>query len=195
MEKAPIQSGIYAITHNGKTAHYATETFGNPQDVLMLLHRVHQAGVDYPDSPLSDVDRLLQYSHSMVPICINEHMRRFQPLEREEFEFVLGELEGGGGGTACYELDYDHDRFAVTSWDGNELKTASASLRNMIDVCGEALRRSGSSKTQTHLNAEILASSLAEIMTVEPAIITPSEPDHQGQEDLPGSADFIEPSM
>ena len=195
MEKAPIQSGVYTITHKGETAHYVTETFGNPQDVLMLLHRVHQAGVDHPDSPRSDVDRLLQYSCSMVPICINEHMRLFQPLEQDEFDFVLGEIKGGGGGTACYELDYDQDRFAVTSWDGDELKTASASLQSMVDACGKALRRTGSSQTQTHLNTKVLALSLAEIMTVKPADTGPSEQGRQGQEDLPGPAGFTGPSM
>ena len=171
MKNAPIQNGIYAITHNGQTAHYATETFGNPQDVLLLLHRVHEAVAAHPDSPLSDVDRLLQYSHSMVPICVNERMRLFQPIERDEFDFVLDEIKGGGGGTACYELDYDQDRFAVTSWDDDVLKTASASLQDMFDACGGAFRMSERGTTHAQLNSKVLAASLAEIMTVEPTIV------------------------
>lgn len=162
MENIPIQSGIYAITHKGQTAHYVTETFGAPHDVLRLLYTVHQAGVDHPDSPFSDVDRLLQYSHSMVPICVNERMRLFQPIERDEFDFVLDEIKGGGGGTACYELDYDQDRFAVTSWDDDVLKTASASLQDMFDACGWAFRMSERGTTHAQLNSKVLAASLAE---------------------------------
>lgn len=202
MKNAPIQNGIYAITHNGQTAHYATETFGNPQDVLLLLHRVHEAVAAHPDSPLSDVDRLLQYSHNMVPISVSERMRLFQPLEQGEFDFVLDEIKGGGGGTAYYELDYDRDRFAVTSWDGDELKTASAWLQDMFDACGKSIRRSGCSGTWTHLNTKALTASLAEIMTIRPTSTDPGEteqaneaPDCQGRENLWGPSDFTGPPI
>lgn len=202
METAPVQNAIYAITYNGQTAHYATETFGNPQDVLLLLHRVHEAGAAHPDSPLSDVDRLLQYSHSMVPICVNERMRLFQPIERDEFDFVLDEIKGGGGGTACYELGYDQDRFAVTSWDGDVLRTASASLQDMFDACGKSIRRSGCSGTRTHLNTKVLTASLAEIMTIKPTITDPGETEQtseaserQERENRWDPSDFTGPSM
>ena len=202
MENIPIQSGIYAITHRGQTAHYVTETFGNPHDVLHLLYTVHQAGVDHPDSPFSDIDRLLQYSHNMVPISISERMRLFQPLEQAEFDFVLDEIKGGGGGTACYELDYDQDRFAVTSWDGDVLRTASASLQDMFDACGKSIRRSGCSGTRTHLNTKVLTASLAEIMTIKPTITDPGETEQtseasesQERENRWDPSDFTGPSM
>lgn len=187
MEKPPIQSGIYAITYKGQTSHYETEKFGDPQDVLCLLFTVHNAGVDHPDSPLSDVDRLLMYSHSLVPISTTERMRLFQPLDQEEFDFVLDEIRGGGGGTAHYELDYDQDHFAVTCWDGKVLRTASASFQDMLDACGGALSRSG------QLNAKVLAASLAEIMTVRLADMGPSEPNGEEPENFTGPTDYTGP--
>lgn len=102
---------------------------------------------------------IISYSHSMVPICVNERMRLFQPIERDEFDFVLDEIKGGGGGTACYELDYDQDRFAVTSWDDDVLKTASASLQDMFNACGEAFRMSERGTTHAQLNSKVLAAS------------------------------------
>lgn len=135
--------------------------------MLCLLQQVHKAGEAHPDSPYSDVDRLLQYSHSMVPICVSERMRLFQSMEQAEFDFVLGEIKAGAGGTACYELDYDKNRFAVTCWDDDDtLKTASAALLDMVDAYGGALRMKN--KTQTYLNNKVFTARLAEIMTVEP---------------------------
>lgn len=203
MEQIPVQSGIYAITHKGQTAFYVTEKFGNLRDVLPLLHQVHAAKELHPDSPLSEADRLLQYSKSMVPICASQGLRLFQPLEREEYDFVLGEIKGGGEGTAHYRLNYDEDQFSVTIWERGELKTASASLQSMIAATGAAfIKRSGE---QTYFSQKALIASLSEIMTISLAPTGPDEPqptadtelDGRGQEDMPldGPTGFAGPSM
>lgn len=203
MEQAPIQSAIYVITHKGNTDHYVTEKFGNLRDVLTLLHQVHTAREKHPDDPMSEVDRMLQYSKSMVPICVSPHLRLFQPLEQEEFDFVLGEIEGGGGGTAYYDLNFDEDRFSVTSWSDNELKTASGSLQQTITATSRAFKtRDGAS---THFSQKALVEYLSVIMTVAPAAAGPVEPqsganteaDGYDQEDKPanGPIGFTDPSM
>jgi len=179
MDDNKFTSGIYAITIAGQIALYHTESFGAPGDVLQLLHQVNWAGKRHPELEITDVDRMLLYSKSMIPITYYQPNRLFQPIGQESFDFLLGKIREGDRTTACYVLDYDQNRFALTSWDGDDLSTIKAPLQEFIDAYGRSLRKSSS--TRTYLNEKAFSAELEKIATVEPVSASSNNPEQSEQ--------------
>lgn len=204
MENTPIQNGIYTVIHEGQTMFYHTRSFGSLHDVLDLLRITRQAyeKVDkrHPDENVPEAVRLSQCSKALAPIVFYQPSLLFQPLALEEFCYKAQELTNGDEGTAHYTIDYDGDRFAMTSWDSDGLWTIKAPLGGIIDAYGGAVHRHGRARSfdeksflrdiETIASIERAAEDFFE--PVREAELETREQDGEQAKEVSG---FIEPSM
>lgn len=160
-------NGIFTITSAGETGHYYAEQFGDLAQVLPLLWSVHTARDRVPELRASDAEQLLSYSKGMLPICTTPSRRLFQPLERERFEQLREDLMDGDTDLCHYTLDYDGNRFAMTSWGKEGVGAFSAPMDGVAAACADAiqLRKRG----RPYIDRGLLSRALQDIATVEPA--------------------------
>lgn len=133
--------GIFTITSAGETGHYFAENFAELPQVLPLLWSVHTARDRVPGLRGSDAEQLLSYSKTMLPICTKPSRRLFQPLEQARFEQLREDLVDGDTDLCHYALDYDGNRFAMTSWANDGIDTLSLPLDCVISACEGARKQ------------------------------------------------------
>lgn len=160
-----MNNGIFTITSERRTGHYYTEDFAELMRVLPLLWSVHTARDRVPEIRGSDAEQLLSYSKTMLPICTKPSRRLFQPLEQERFEQLREDLVDGDTDLCHYTLDYDGNRFAMTSWANGGIDTLSLPLDCVISACEGArkLKPNG----QPHFDPGILSRGLRELVAEE----------------------------
>lgn len=170
-------NGIFTITSEGKTGHYYTENFAELPQVLPLLWSVHTARDRVPELRASNATQLLSYSKGMLPVCTTPSRRLFQPLEQARFEQLREDLLDGDTDLCHYTLDYDGNRFALTSWGEEGVGAFSAPMDQVICACVGARKLSPSGKP--YLDQRLLSRALQDIATVESASKTQelTEPD------------------
>ena len=171
-------NGIFTITSAGETGHYYAENFAELPQVLPLLWSVHTARDRVPELRTSDAEQLLSYSKGMLPICTTPGHRLFQPLEPEWFEQLREDFLDGDTDLCHYTLDYDGNRFAMTSWDKEGLGAFSAPMDGVISACAGARKLTSSGKP--YFDQRILSRALQDIATVEPASKAPEFTDPAG---------------
>lgn len=159
-------NGIFTITSAGETGHYYAENFAELMQVLPLLWSVHTARDRVPGLRGGDADLLLAYSKSMLPICTTPSLRLFQPLEQARFEQLREDLVDGDTNLCHYALDYDGNRFAMTSWADDGIGTLSAPMDCVLSACAGAIQHRPSG--QTYIDHGILNRALRDLATTEP---------------------------
>lgn len=160
-------NGIFTITSAGETGHYYAENFAELPQVLPLLWSVHTARDRVPELRSSDAQQLLSYSKGMLPICTTPSLRLFQPLEQARFEQLREDMLDGDTDLCHYTLDYDGNRFAMTSWGKEGVGAFSAPMDGVISACAGARKLNHSGKS--YFDQRLLSSALQDIATVEPA--------------------------
>ncbi len=140
MSEGSIQHGIFEITSTGKTQRYFAEDFGGAQEALSILHLISLDMRRTPKGSVIDVNRLISRFEKIPLDDLDTRLPMFVPLEQSGYEHRMAELEGGDASLAHYAVDYDHDRFSVTSWNNDELTRLSAPLDGMINSYSSAMR-------------------------------------------------------